>query len=191
MGILKRIRKILKGESSNLLIGFCVIGLVGFVVMLLPLLPFKDKLLEEESIKYWLSFLTFCAFLITIYRQISLESKLDVHNKAILLSNNKICFGLIDDIIRLINSSKTDYEAINVLRERVEVHLEYCQNCCKTELDISNYKKHAEELSRFETQLRTKIKNDKNSFPDDLFIETLREFKRFLIRKDQLISNFK
>lgn len=168
--------------------------LVVFIVWGFPLIDLKSleglqKFITRENVTYTISICTFAAFLLTLYRQLSLEGKLNIHNKAILLANNKACLGLIDDIIRMVNSSETNYMDVNLVRERIEVHLEYCLNCCD-DIDKAQYKKNAEELTRYESLIRSKIKNKKNEFNEDDFLESLRDFKRFLIKKDQLISNF-
>lgn len=144
---------------------------------------------STDGVQYLCSLLTFWAFLITLYKQLELSSKLKTHNKAILITNNKNCSGLIDDIIVIANSPENNYFSMNVIRERIEVFLEYCQNACSDD-DAEEYRKFSVELAVYETKLRSAIKNTKNAFEPSEFLETLREIKRFLIRRDQINTNY-
>lgn len=141
--------------------------------------------IDKSFIAFWASLFTIAGLLFTIHRQFTIEGKLEIHNSAIVQTNIRICQGLIDDILVIANNENTDYRSINLLRERIEVHLHYCQKCCTKEQE-KIYISKAKALSRWESELRMKTKNDSNPFNIDKFTNYLRTLKRFLIKEDQL-----
>jgi len=141
-------------------------------------------LIKKITLTFWATLGTIFGLLIAIHRQFKLENSLDIHNKAIVMSNIKTCAGLIDDILILINDRSTSYKAVNMLRERIELHLNYCQKCCNNgQKELYLEKSHA--LSRFESELRKKIRSPKMKFDDDSFVEEMKALKNFLIKEDQ------
>lgn len=128
--------------------------------------------INKNFISFWASLFTIAGLLFTIHRQFSIEDKLEIHNKAIVQTNIRICLGLIDDILVIANNKNTDYRSINLLRERIEVHLHYCQKCCAKEQETL-YLSKAKALSRWESELRIKTKNDSNPFEIDNIYELL------------------
>lgn len=141
--------------------------------------------INRDFIAFWASLFTITGLLFTIHRQLTIEGKLEIHNKAIVQTNIRICQGLIDDILAISGNENTDFRSINLLRERIEVHLHYCQKCCTKEQE-KMYLSKAKSLSRWESELRMKTKSKDNPFDMDKFINYLRTLKRFLIKEDQL-----
>lgn len=183
-----------KKKYSSADISFIVFFVILFLIFLLSwfdaTIPILNWKINKQLISHWVPLFTLLAFGITLYKQLTLESRLNLQKKAVVSTNNKICYGLLDDINSIISvhSNKTAYHAINLLRERVEIHLEYCQSCCDGQ-DKEDYGSWALALNRYEHQLRAKIKSDSVNFNDDKFVDDMKEFKRFLIQKDNIVLN--
>ena len=154
-------------------------------------IPWINWLISQKFISYWVPLITFVAFLLTLYRVVKIQNELNAKKQGALNSCKRICAGLTEDILSLTNRSERDitfYVCINALRARLEVNLEYCQQCCADSKTRKGFNKWALDLSRHEHNLRSVIKDITNgNFKEDKFVSDLGGFRAFLQRQEEIV----